>query len=1045
MPDFTKKQQQAVDSEGSNIIVSAGAGSGKTTVLTARVLRKIESGVGIDKLLILTFTKLAASSMKEKIRKALKKDNKYRSELKKLDSSYISTFDSFSLSLVRKYHYLLNVKRDINIIDSNLLKIKTKEFLDEIMLEEYQRKDPDFVKLITDNTIKDDKQIIEGILNVNDKLNLKYDKKDYLKNYINDFYNEKKIQKNIDKYMDMLHEIIDEIDNYITKLSYYVDIDYLNKIKDIFEPVINSNSYEEIKDNVNKITDIPDKPKKADPKAGDIKKRIVKLKGDLIGFTRYKDTNDLIKSIELTKPYVSAIIKIIINLDKKLDDYKFKNDLYDFIDISKMAIKIVKENEDIRNEIKYSFNEIMVDEYQDTSDLQEEFINIISNNNVYTVGDVKQSIYRFRNANPDIFRIKYDNYNKKIGGTKIDLLDNFRSREEVVFGINLIFKYVMSELIGGADYANSHQMIYGNKDYETIGKTEENNNLEVYTYEKDSYYTNEEIEAFIIACDIKEKVNNHYKVFDKSLGKNGEIRDVNYSDFSILIDRSSSFDTFKKVFLYHQIPLSIYQDEKLTDSEIFYVIRNIFKLIALVYDKKMDKEMEYSFLSVGRSFLFNYSDQELFDIIVNNDYEKTTIIQKIKNILNNISSKSISMILDEVIKEFNIYENLRRIPNIESNYVKLEYMYSLASNLNNMSYTFRDFDEFLEDVLKTKDEIKFSMNKIDSESAKIMTIHASKGLEYPICYFPGLYKSFNINDIKGKLLYNNDLGIVTNYDDEGMDETFYKELLRRDFYQNEISEKIRLFYVGVTRTKEKMIFIMPEVTKDNEEYDRDTVSDDIRLNYKNFLDILTSIKSKILPYTKTIDTNDLHLTRKYNDIKKDNLFDNIDKSKDKIEIINIPKINVIKKEESHFSKSSSKIFTKEEKDKMEFGTKIHYYLETLDLHNPDLSDIENIYKEKIESFLNIDLLKDISKAKVYQEYEFIEEDEKEEKHGVIDLMLEYSNYIDIIDYKLKNIDDEAYVKQLNGYKNYIENLTNKKVNVYLYSIIDSVYKKIESK
>ena len=123
MPNFTPKQQEAVDQEGSNIIVSAGAGSGKTTVLTARVLRKLESGVGIDKLLILTFTKLAASSMKEKIRKELKKNDRLRNELKKLDSSYISTFDSFALSLVRKYHYLLNVKRDINIIDSNLLTI----------------------------------------------------------------------------------------------------------------------------------------------------------------------------------------------------------------------------------------------------------------------------------------------------------------------------------------------------------------------------------------------------------------------------------------------------------------------------------------------------------------------------------------------------------------------------------------------------------------------------------------------------------------------------------------------------------------------------------------------------------------------------------------------------------------------------------------------------------------------------------------------------------------------------------------------------------
>ena len=1042
MPNFTENQKKAVLMEGSNIIVSAGAGSGKTTVLTARVLRKLASGIGIDKLLILTFTKAAASSMKEKIREEIKKNSELRNELKKLDSSYITTFDSFSLSLVRKYHYLLNVKKDINIIDSNLLKLKTKEFLDEIMESEYFSKKDDFIKLITDYCIKDDNKITDAILDINDKLNLKYDKKEYLNRYVSNFYDMNNIQNNINKYMEILFEITNKIDNYLTILSSYVDIDYFNKMEDLFAPVINSRTYDEIRENILKIEKIPQMPKNSDGEALVIKQKIKKCYDDLISLTKYESTKELVNSIILTKPYIEAIVRIMTNLDKKLDEYKFENDLYDFIDISKMAIKIVKENKEIRNEIKNSFNEIMVDEYQDTSDLQEEFISIISNNNVYTVGDVKQSIYRFRNANPDIFRIKYDLYNNNSGGKKIDLLDNFRSREEVVNGINLIFKYIMDELVGGADYVNSHQMIYGNKEYETKGKTLQNSNLEVYSYpyEKDSYYTKEEIEAFIIANDIKEKVNSHYQVYDKD---KKELRDVTYSDFSILIDRSSSFDLFKKVFLYNKIPLSIYKDEKLTDSEIFFVIRNIFKLIALVYDGQTNKEMEYAYLSIGRSFLFNYTDQELFDIITNKKYQETDIILKINNILNNISSKSISMILSDVIKEFNVYENLRKIPNILSNYVKLEYMYSLASNLNSMGYTFRDFDEFLENVLNTKDEIKFSMNKIDTSSAKIMTIHTSKGLEYPICYFPGLYKKFNIDEIKGKILYNETLGIVSNYVDDGMDETFYKELLKRDFYQNEISEKIRLFYVAATRAKEKMIFIMPEIDKENEEYNNNIVSSDIRLSYRYFLDILTSIKSKITPYMKKIDINNLHLTKKYNLINDSNLFDNIGISDKKIDIISIPKIDVIKKEESHFSKNSLKIFNKDEKDKMSFGTRMHYYLEILDLKNPDTSDIDSPYKEKIEAFLKSDLIKNINDAKVYQEYEFIEDDGNEKRHGIIDLMIEYSDHIDIIDYKLKNILDDAYTIQLKGYKNYIESLINKQVNIYLYSIMDSVYKKIE--
>ena len=180
-----------------------------------------------------------------------------------------------------------------------------------------------------------------------------------------------------------------------------------------------------------------------------------------------------------TKDYVNELIILIKELDKRIKEYKQVNDLYDFIDIAKLAIKIVDENENIRLELKNYFNEIMVDEYQDTNDLQELFISLISNNNVYMVGDVKQSIYRFRNANPDIFREKYNKYKEGIGGIKIDLLKNFRSRSEVLDNVNLIFDYMMDDYIGGANYIESHRMIFGNDSYINEGKTEQNNNMEI--------------------------------------------------------------------------------------------------------------------------------------------------------------------------------------------------------------------------------------------------------------------------------------------------------------------------------------------------------------------------------------------------------------------------------------------------------------------------------------------------------------------------------------------------------------------------------------
>ena len=199
-----------------------------------------------------------------------------------------------------------------------------------------------------------------------------------------------------------------------------------------------------------------------------------------------------------------------------------------------MAIKVVKEKPNIKEELKYTYNEIMVDEYQDTSDLQETFLKLIENNNIYMVGDIKQSIYRFRNANPDIFKQKYEDYKNNINGYKIDLVKNFRSRKEVLNNINEIFNLIMDKEIGGADYEQTHQMVFGNNTYEE-NKEDQNYDLEIYNYEEDKNYTKEEIEAFIIAQDIKDKIKNKYQVL-----KGNQLQDASYEDFCIIMDANTT-------------------------------------------------------------------------------------------------------------------------------------------------------------------------------------------------------------------------------------------------------------------------------------------------------------------------------------------------------------------------------------------------------------------------------------------------------------------------------------------------------------------------
>ena len=244
----------------------------------------------------------------------------------------------------------------------------------------------------------------------------------------------------------------------------------------------------------------------------------------------------------------------------------------------------------------------------------------------------------------------------------------------------------------------------------------------------------------------------------------------------------------------------------------------------------------------------------------------------------------------------------------------------------------------------------------------------------------------------------------------------------------------------MTRCKEKMILVTSLTDKEKERV-HNLVEDNIRLKYKSFLDILNSIKENIKPYIINIDLNKQNLTKDYNEIKENNYEKLINKNNKKI-TKKIISIESNKEEEKHFSKETNKLISKEEYKNMEFGTKMHYILELIDFKNPDFKSIESFYKEKITNFLNQDILKDIKEANIYKEYEFIYEKDNTTYHGIIDLMLEYNDHIDIIDYKLKNIEDENYIKQLNGYKNYIENKTNKTTNTYLYSIMDNIIKKM---
>lgn len=1025
MNKWTDEQLKAINSEGTNIIVSAGAGSGKTAVLSERVLRKINDNVPINKLLILTFTNEAAKEMKDRIRKKLLKDNK-KEQLNLLEESYITTFDSYSLSIVKKYHYLLNVSKDISIIDETVINNLKDKYIDLLFEELYETEDANFLKLIDDFCLKDDKNIKEMILSISKKLDLKVDKEKYLDDYIKNFYNEENINKLFSEYESLINKKISNIKDLLDLISNYCDSKSYEKLYVTLLPLIESKSYDEYKSSSN-IT-LPKADKNYDEDAKKIKEEINKELKELKSILIYDNKSSAIESIYLTKPYVEIIIKIIKLLDKKIYDYKFSKDVYEFIDISKMAIKVVKENSDVRNELKEFYNEIMIDEYQDTNDLQEEFISLIENNNVYMVGDIKQSIYRFRNANPLIFKNKYDLYSENKFGIKIDLLKNFRSRSEVLNNINLLFDYVMDDFLGGANYIKSHRMIFGNNSYNEEGKTSNNYNLEIYNYCDNKEYSKEEIEAFIIANDIKNKINNKYQVFDKEENK---LKDINYSDICIIMDRGTSFETYKKIFENLGIPLSIYADFKLNNEYDIITIENILKFIIKIKNKEFDKEFVYLFISISRSFICDINDKIIFKNIKENNIFNTPIFKISQEISQNLDIKTSSEVLYEIIEKFSIYEKILTLTDIDKILLRIDNLIQLANTLENIGYNVYDFSKYLQEIKDKNTEIKYSESKITSNSVKIMNIHKSKGLEFNICYFSGLYKEFNISDIKEKFLYSN-YGITTPYYKGEEKETFIKFLIKEKYMEEEISEKIRLFYVALTRCKEKMIMVCPLDNNNSLVPIEKVLNNDIRLKYKSFKDILESIKYNLNPYIKQIDLNNIYMSKNYKLNNQNNYTKYINKTNEKI-IFKENNINFLINKKDHASKTINKLLTKEEVKNMKYGTSMHYILETASFReNRNENVVNNLLKQ-----INIE------GAIIYKEHEFIYNIDGVSYHGIIDLMLEYNNCIKIIDYKLKNVNDNEYLKQLNIYKKYVESKKQKKVETYLYSITDEKLYEIE--
>lgn len=1040
----TLYQDKVVNTKNVNMIVSAGAGSGKTSTLTDRIIGIIKDGTSINNLLVLTFTNAASNEMKERIRRALVKEKMF-DELTYLDSSYICTFDSFALSIVKKYYYVLGIDKHVDICEASFIKAKILELARETLDEEYEKGSELILKLLKDFCVKDDNVLLNAIISINNELDKCVDKEDILNNYqylynkddaIKNPIMESKLDYLKSMYNVLVHDKLSEVIEYLKLLWHESDESIGDCIQDIINNLNSCITYEDIYESINNIK-IPRANKNCSEDFKEVRKKysdvLKKFKSYLVYENFSSFDSDYYQMIDTSSP----IIYLTNKLHYKIKEYKEKNKLYTFYDIAMMAIRLLENNKDIREELKYKFKEIMIDEYQDTSDIQEVLISLISNNNVCVVGDIKQSIYKFRNANPSIFKEKYDSYGNDSESVRIDLLDNFRSREEVLEDINFIFDRIMTDRAGKADYKKEHRMVYGNKLYDKY-KASQDYHIDVLNYKNlfdknKKFYSKAELEAFIIANDIKEKIESNYKVFDTKDINTG-LRSCKFSDFCILMPSSTNFSLYKKVFEYFKIPLTVFKNESLIDGDEIYTLKNLLMFINSIYNSTFDEkrvETKYQYLSIARSFLIEENDDVSYDVLEKSNIKDTLIYKLSYDIACKLDYISISEFIETVLDTFDFVFKFNKKDGIMKMIIEAEFLINLSNSLSNASLNIDSFIKYLNDVLENNIKIEFAMNDYSSESdsVKMMTVHKSKGLEFQVVYLASNYSKYNERDTSNNFVFDKDLGFISPIIKNGLYNTFAKKLYKHFSILEERSEKIRLFYVEMTRAKEKLIlvdYIEDDKLKDGFNSDFDILS------MTSFSKLMSGVYSSMFDKIKNCDN--ITLTKDYLYNKKANSLS--ENSKIKMIEFNIDKGNL--EEDVHFSKRDYKLIDKDTSIRMDFGNKIHEIMESInlkDLNNIEYInslDIENYYKNKIIKFLKNPILKDINKASIYKEYKFYENNSL----GIIDLMIEYDDHIDIIDYKLKGIDDEAYRKQLSLYKKHIENKTNKLVNTYLYSIID---------
>ncbi|TVP96948.1 MAG: hypothetical protein EA374_00390 [Acholeplasmatales bacterium] len=1083
---FTEAQWRAIYETGRNVLVSAGAGSGKTTVLTARVIETLKSGLPIEQLLVLTFTRAAAAEMKEKIRKALEKaiaagDTTLHESLEQLDAAMITTFDSFCLNLVEQHFAVLGIDPHITIGDTIMFDMARDTLLEALFDDLYEAADPDFIHFLQTYTTKSDAKLKDYVLALSDAYAQYGVFESSLESFAARHFTEDaeaRLRADTTKallelqaaYQSMIEDVVScwgAQSNLGQTCTNWLEILKAQCSATDFE------SFRAAWKNFPRLNSKRGMDEEEKAALRQLKTRLGKLKKTLDDLLMH-DWDTCLTHHRKTAAHVAFVVKLTKRFNDRFEQYQKTHGMYTFAAVARMALEVLKTHPSSLAALKKQYRAIFVDEYQDTSYLQDRFVTLISDNNAFMVGDVKQSIYRFRDAVPELFIKRYHHYKANPeAGTVIDLNKNFRSRETVLQGINALFDVTFDAEVGGLDYTAEHHLVYGHRDYKAFDVPAAEQGFDLLMLNPEDLreaawldhasrpFKDEEAHAMAIVQDIKRKIAANHQVYDEA---KKTYRPLSYDDIVILIHVKREFHVYERIFAYHEVPLYAHRDISFYENDEIMVLRNLLRCIMAFRDPVLARQtFPHAFLSVGRSYRYAFTDAQLVDFLdtlTTTDYTQTAIEAAAPNetfseVFRHMAScakmateMSLDALLAEVIKRFELIDHCVDLQDSHAAEQRLMKMIAIAQNLSGHGYTLADMSAYFDHIVNEQTDIDIQSGvSLKAGMCNLMTIHKSKGLEFPVVYYPMLFSRWRqTSDLD--LYFDQGYGVIIPAFDEGLHDTIAKKLHLIKENREHVSERMRQLYVALTRTKHQAILVLNEPTDKDlviDTFEHRKVDVNIRQTFSSFQSIIFAALGqfgkppRLIPYDATYFTGEYRQGRKQPSPPP--------KIPDRAYVYQPLPSTHHTKQHATFSTVLSDVLRPEAYQDVLKGRQLHGWLEHLDLKQPLQPQLDALSVPASSQTLILNLRKlpffaQLHEATIYQELTLYDASEGTERIGLIDLLVVFANQAYLVDYKLSDVTQDAYKDQIKGYQKVVQSMLNVPVQCYLFSLIRGTVREI---